>query len=210
MNITVQKNGLEELIESMKKNAKKIVLANLKEITRKEIQEKYKENINAKYKEIKKKLRNNNFEKTFSKECEVILEKLFGVVNINFENLEKVLLKNKEKLNKKIMKSLNKENKDKIMNKINEGFIILNSKYDNLLKYNSWYEENNYNLKLIEYFKEKINIDVNNLILEKASIIFLEKSIIFLSEIISENVKDEEIQDLVDSNVDKILKKINN
>ena len=97
------------------------------------------------------------------------------------------------------------------MDKINEQFIIFNVKYDNLLKRGSNdYDEYIINEKFENYIVPKINEEVNSIVLEKASLIFMENIRKFFSEIISENIKDEEIEDLAASNVDKILKKINN
>ena len=209
MNITIPKYGLEELIESMKKNAKKIVLANLKEITRKEIQQKYKKNINMKYNEIEKKLNDYDFEKNITKEFKTILKELFIDININFDDLVKVLLDYKEQLNEKIMEYFKKQYKDKSMNKINKEYLNINTTYNNQLVYDSSYEEYNFITKFEEFFKDKINESVNNILLGKASLIFLKRSKDFFSEILSENIKDEEIEDLANSNVEKILKKIN-
>lgn len=209
MNITIPKYGLEELIESMKKNAKKIVLANLKEITRKEIQEKYKKNIYMKYNEIEKKLNDYDFEKNITKEFKTILKELFIDININFDDLVKVLLDYKEQLNEKIMEYFKKQYKDKSMNKINKEYLNINTTYNNQLVYDSSYEEYNFITKFEEFFKDKINESVNNILLGKASLIFLKRSKDFFSEILSENIKDEEIEDLANSNVEKILKKIN-
>ena len=97
------------------------------------------------------------------------------------------------------------------MDKINEQFIIFNAKYDNLLKRGSNdYDEYIINEKFENFLMPKINEEINNIVLEKASLIFMENIRKFFSEIISENIKDEEIEDLAASNVDKILKKINN
>ena len=201
--------GLDKLIDSIKKNAKKVVTANLKQIARNKIQKEFIENTNKKYNEIQKKIRNHEFESTFTKECELILKILFGNLNLKFNDIEKVISKYKEKLNIKIIDEIKNKNKEKSLDKINEQFIIFNAKYDNLLKPNSnVYEEYIINEKIEDYFMPKINDEINKIVLEKASLIFMENVRKYLNETISENVKDEEIEDLAALNVEKILKKI--
>jgi hypothetical protein len=171
----------------------------------------YIENTNTKYNEIKKKIRNHQFERTFTKECEFIIKNLFDNFELKFYDIEKVISKYIIKLKIKIINELKTKNKEKIIDKINEGFIIFNAKHDNLLKQNSNdYEDYIINEKIENYFKPIIDEEVNKILLENASLIFMENIRKYFSEIISDNVKDEEIEDLAASNVEKILKKINN
>ncbi len=107
------------------------------------------------------------------------------------------------------MEYFKKEYKDKSMTKINKEYLNINATYDNKLEYDSQYEEYDFITKFEKYFKDKINESVNNILFEKASLIFLRRSKHFFPEILSENIKDEEIEDLANSNVEKILKKIN-
>ena len=210
INYKIKAFGLDKLIESIKKNAKKVVTANLKQIAKNKIKKEFIENTNKKYNEMQKKIRNHELESTFTKECELILKVLFGDINLNFNDIEKVISKYIEKLNIKIIDEIKNKNKEKSLDKINEQFIIFNAKYDNLLKQNTnVYEEYIINEKFEDYFKPKINDEVNKIVLEKASLIFMENVRKYLNETISENVKDEEIEDLAASNVEKILKKIN-
>ena len=138
----------------------------------------------------------------------MILEKLFGVVKIDFEDIESVLSDYKEKLNIKAMEALQNEHLDKGIKKLYQEYLNHSSKNEYAFIYDASVEEDNFKTKFKEYFKKFISDEVSNTILRKASLIFLEKGINFLSEIISENVKDEEIKDIADSNLDKILKKI--
>ena len=204
------KYGLDTLINTLKKNTKTRVSAYYKEVTKSKLKVQYLENIKIKYNEIKKKLENKEFETSLSKECENILEKLFDSLNLNYEDLEEVVIDYKEKLNAKIMEYIKKENKDKNMNKINEKYLNNNAKCDHQLTYDSSFEEYNFMTKLENYFKDKINEEVNKMLLEKASLRFLEKGREYFGDIISENLKDEEIEDIINSNLDKILKKIDN
>ncbi len=207
---TYPKYGLDTLINTLKKNAKKRVSAYFREVAKIKLKEKYFENINIKYNEIKKELEKNEFEISLSKQCENILEKLFDSLNLDYEDLEKVLLDYKEKLNAKIMECLKKENKDQSMKKINEKYLDNNEKCEHQLTYDSSFEEYNFMTKLENYFDDKIDEEVNKILLEKSSLRFLEKSREYFGDIISENLKDEEIEDIVNSNLDKILKKIDN
>ena len=207
--IHFDKFGLDELVDSMKKNARKIVSANLKRITKLKLKEKFYEDINTNYIEIKKKIKNHEFKRTFARECEDILEIIFEPLNLNYTDIEKIISDYINKMCEEIMETLKKQNKDKSIYKINEEFTNINSEHDNTLTFNLLNEENDFNLKFEEYFEPKINKEVNNVVLEKASSIFLEKSKEFFGEVISENVQDEEIQDVVDKNLDNILQKIN-
>ena len=210
-NIKINAFGLDKLIASIKKNAKKVVIANLKQIAKIKMKKEYIENTNTKYNEIKKKIRNHQFERTFTKECEFIIKNLFDNFELKFYDIEKVISKYIIKLKIKIINELKTKNKEKIIDKINEGFIIFNAKHDNLLKQNSNdYEDYIINENIENYFKPIIDEEVNKILLENGSLIFMENIRKYFSEIISENVKDEEIEDLAASNVEKILKKINN
>ena len=64
-------------------------------------------------------------------------------------------------------------------------------------------------IKLNNYYDTKITEDIRKLILENASLLFIEKSRDFFSEIISDNVEDEEVEDIANSTLDNILEKIN-
>ena len=210
-NIKINSFGLDNLISSIKKNAKKVVIANLKQITKIKMKKKYIENTTIKYNEIKKKIRNHEFERTFTRECRFIIKNLFENLDLNFDNIERVISKYIKKLKIKIINEIKNKNKEKSIDKIDEQFIIFNAKYDNLLKPNSHdYEEYFINENIEKYFMPKINEEVNKIVLEKASLIFMENIRKYFSEVISENVKDEEIEYLAISNVEKILKKINN
>lgn len=207
---TYHKYGLDTLINIMKKNTQKIVFAYFKKLAKIQFKEKYFKNIDIQYNEIKTQLEKNEFENSLSEECNKIIKALFDSVNVNYKDLEKVLEDYKENLFLKILESLKKENKEKSMNKINEKYLNNNAKCDNQLVYNSSVEEYNFMAKLEKYFECKINEELNKILLEKASLRFLEKSKEYFGEIICENIRDEEIREVVDSNLDKILKKINN
>ena len=208
-NYNMEALPLDNLINSMKENAKKILVkANLKQITRKKIKEKYLDKTIIKYNEMKIKINNHEFENIFTKECEHIIEDLIGELNLNFGDLENALSDFIEKLNTTIKKNFKLEYKDKGFNKLYEGFINFNNNYEKKLDDISMREY--YDKKFKEFFETKVIEDIRKIVLQNVFEIFLKESREIVSEFISENVKDEEIKDLVDSNIDNILNKLNN
>ena len=206
-NIIVPAFGLDQLIASIKKNAKKIVKANLKQIVKNKIKNEYIETTSSKYDDIKRKIKNQEFESTFKEECEMILEKLIGNIELKFDSLEKIVSDSIERLNSDVKKKFIDENKNNGLNKLYEEFGNINADYDGQIK-DSLMKEN-FIIKLNKYYETKITEDVKKIILENASLIFIEKSRDFFSEIISDNVEDEEVEDIANSTLDNILEKIN-
>ena len=205
--VTFRAAGLDKLIASIKKNAKKIVKANLKQIAKNKIKNEYIETTSTKYDDIKKKIKNQEFESTFAKECEVILENLIGKIDLKFESLEKIVTDFIEKLNYNAKNKFIDENKNNGLNKLYEEFGNINADYDGQIKDLSMKES--FIIKLNNYYDSKITEDIRKLILENASLLFIEKSRDFFSEIISDNVEDEEVEDIANSTLDNILEKIN-
>jgi hypothetical protein len=64
-------------------------------------------------------------------------------------------------------------------------------------------------IKFEKFFKPKIQEELNKIFLEKASLIFIKISKIFIGEKISEKIEDKEINELADSNINNLLQKIN-
>ena len=212
-NLNVKANGIDKLYEIMKKKYNKnMVSEHLKQIIKTKIKENFSIDNNNKYIEMKNNIKNCVFEKNVLKEFQFIVNNLIGVcdLNLNCDKLDKIIFNYTEIIKKQIINTLLSQNKNKIMEKIKQEFIIINAKYDNTLK-NIFdaYEEAILKSKFEEYFIPKIKEEIEKLILEKIYLIFLEESKNILSEKISENVKNEEINDLVDLNIEKILKKIN-
>ena len=207
--IEIKAFGLDKLIDALKNKCKKqLVKYNIKQIAKKKIKEKYLENIEKKYKEIKKKLRKHKIESSLKYICKYILENLLGDLNLNFENMEKIIQDYTEKFKEKVMIFLKLENEERIMNRMKREFIIFNAKYDNLLKSSIVeYEICILNDKFKEYFEPQIKQEIENILFEKTLILFMDKSIEIISENVSQNVKDEEIEDLVNSNIDNLFKK---
>jgi predicted GTPase len=199
--------GLDKLIASIKKNAKKIVKANLKQIAKNKLKNEYIETTNTKYDDIKRKIKNQEFESTFSEECKVILENLIGNLDLKFDGLERVVSDSIGKLNDDVKKKFIDENQSNGLTKLYEEFGNLNTEYEGQIKDSSIKES--FCVKLNKFYETKIIEEIRKVILESASLLFIEKSRDFLSEIISDNVKDEEVDDIANSTLDHILEKIN-
>ena len=69
------------------------------------------------------------------------------------------------------------------------------------------YENYIFNLKFKEYFEPKIKKELENILFEKVAILFMEKSIEIISQKVSEEVKDAEIEYIVNLNIDKLFPK---
>jgi len=212
---TVKQIGLIELKNTMIKNSKKIISANLKYAAKVKIKEEYCSIIKNQYNLMIKKIKKEEFQNTFSAEFEKILRNLLIFeksekfdIKFNLEDLDKNISELIEKLNIKIMKNLMKKNKRKCMDKLKDSFIILNGKYNNAIKFDDWMEEYFFKIKFEEYFKKIINDEIHKIVFTKASIFFMKKCKELLEENISKNITDEEIGDLVDKNTENILKKI--
>jgi hypothetical protein len=108
-----------------------------------------------------------------------------------------------------ILEKLKKIYIDQIIEKLKEEFIIINAKYNNVLETNLQLLEI-LKIKFDKFFQSKIKNYLKTVILEKALLIFLAKIRNISSEKICENIENKEIQELVTSNVNSILEKINN
>ena len=207
--------GIDKLTNSMMKNSKKIVKANLKYSSKILIKEKYLLNTKEQFNEMNKKYKNHEFGNNIKKECETIVKNLlsdldfnYGDLNLNLEKLERNISDYIEKLNGKIKKNYTVQYKEKGLNKLFEEFSNFNNKYENQLNDASMREH--FSQKFDDFFETKIIEEICKVILEKVFQIFMEKTRDVLSEMISDNVTDNEIEDQVNSNVERLLKKINN
>ena len=108
----------------------------------------------------------------------------------------------------KIIENIININIEKIIEKINEEFIILNARYNNDLQVNMRLVEI-LKIKFEKFFKPKIQEELYKIFLEKASLIFIKITKIFIGEKISEKIEDKEINELADSNINNLLQKIN-
>ena len=203
--IVVEAFGIDELKNIMKKKCEnKLVKCNLKQIVKKKIKKKYEENINGNYEQIKKMLKSNKYEKTLSEECDMIIQKLIGNLNFNFEGLDEIMSKynNKEKLDE-IKNKLYEQNKVNFNNELFEEFNAINEKYGNQL---SNFSNREIHKKFDDYFASNIIGYINQLYFGSVCSRLLEKFKEYFSEIISASIKDEEIDKLVKSNMNNILK----
>ena len=197
--------GIDELKTIMKKKCEnKLVKCNLKQIVIKKIKKKYEENIQKNYEQIKKMFKSNKFEKTLNEECDMIIQKLIGNLIFNFEGLDEIMSKyiNKEKLDE-IKNKLYEQNKVNFNNELFEEFNVINEKYGNQLSNFSYREIHK---KFDDYFASNIIGFINQLYFGSVCSLLLEKFKEYFSEVISINIKDEEIDKLVKSNMNNILK----
>ena len=210
--IIVPQFGLIELKNTMMKNSKKIIMAHLKYSTKKIMIEYYKNNIKEIYNEMDNKYKIYEFNNTFIKESEIILKNLFeenNLIDINFDftDIEKYILDNIEKMNEKIKNILIEKYEDKSINKIYENFNNFNLKYDKKLNDNNMKEY--FISKFNEFFENEITKKISKIITGKSLKIFLDKSIDIICELISNNISNEELEDLVKYNINNLLAKIN-
>ncbi len=82
----------------------------------------------------KEKLRQCKFESSFSFRLKYIIEIIFGKIELDFNNIENIIINDIPESKEKIMKILKIENDERIRKRINNEFINFNAKYDNLLK----------------------------------------------------------------------------
>ena len=207
--ITIKAYGIDKLKAAMRNKAKNsLIKTNIKQIAKQKIKEKYLEEVKIKYKELKKKFRQREIESSFLYRLKYILENILGEINPDFKNIENIINNDTRELKKKIMKILKAENDERIRKKINNEFINFNAKYDNLLIKNiDDYENYLFNSKFKDYLEPKVEEEIKNILFEKSAIIFMEKSIEIISNILSEEIKDEEIQYLVDLSIKKFFQK---
>ena len=204
--ILIEAYGIDELRELMKKKCKdKLFKCNLKQIVMKKIKQKYDEIINESYEEIKGKIKSHIFENTLQEECDMIVKKLIGNLNLDFNNLDEIFLKynDKEKL-EEIKNKFLLLNKGIFFEELSALFNSINEKYNNMLPNVNLMEI--INKKFNDYFKLNFTKYIKSLYLEKSSFICIEKLKEFIRELISQNIKDKDIDELVNSNVNNINK----
>ena len=205
--ILIEAYGIDELRELMKKKCKdKLFKCNLKQIVMKKIKQKYDEIINESFEEIKGKLKSHIFENTLQEECDMIVKKLIGNLNLDFNNLDDIFSKysDKEKLDEIKNKFLGL-NKGIFIEELSGLFNLINEKYNNMLPNVNLMEI--INKKFNDYFKLNFTKYIKNLYFEKSSFICIEKLKEFIRELISQNIKDKDIDELVNSNVNNLLNK---
>ena len=197
--------GIDDLKKVMKDKCKnKLVKCNLKQIVKKKIIKYFEENINENFENIKKNIKSNVFENTLNEECNIILKNLIGNLNIDFSSMDEIIsnYNSKEKMDE-IKNKLLEQNSGYFGNELFEEFNAINEKYGNKL---SNFNIREINKKFSEYFTSNIIGLINKIYFEVASTLILEKCKKFLGEIISKNIKDEEIDNLIQTNMSNILK----
>ena len=202
--ITIPAFGIKDLKEAMiKKSENKLVKCNLKQIIKKKIKDKFEKDIEKDYDKLEEKIKGKEFEKTLKDESEFLVKKLIGRLDINFEKLDDVISKyiSNEKTDE-IKNELLKENKNDFSNELYDRFNEINEKYDKILTNSN--EE--ISKKFDDYFKKNILKYIKNIYFEKASLVILKKCKDFLADIISKNVTDEDVDNLIKSNLNNAFK----
>ena len=201
-------NGINNLIDIMKEKCKnKLIKCNTKQIAQRKMKEQFESDIKDKTIEINNKIKNHEFKNTLKEQFEFIIKELFGDVNLNFEYLEQIIPEIKNKIN--IYKLyLFEEIKDKNHSQLYKEFNIINEKYGK--KLDDFKIEETFREKYNEYYKTNIEEYIKEIIFENVSLKFLEKCKTFFAELICSDIKDEEIDDIVKSNLDNIFKNIKN
>ena len=204
--MTITAFGIKELKEVMiKKSENKLVKCNLKQIIKKKIKDKFEKDIGEDYDKLEEKIKGKEFEKTLKDESEFLVKKLVGRLDINFENLDDVISKyiSNEKTDE-IKNELLKENKSNFFDELYDRFNEINEKYGKIL---TNFSNKEISKKIDDYFKKNILKYIKNIYFEKASLVILKKCKDFLADIISNNVTDEDVDNLIKSNLNNALKK---
>jgi len=102
-----------------------------------------------------------------------------------------------------IKNELLKENKSDFFDELYDVFNEINEKYGKILTNSN--EE--ISKKFDDYFKKNILKYIKNIYFEKASLVILKKCKDFLADIISNNVTDEDVDNLIKTNLNNALKK---
>ena len=205
----IKKRGLESLVEAMKKKCKKqLVKCNIKQIAKKSLQEKFLKDIRVKSEEITRKINEYDISNNFDEECKYILTNLICELNLSFENLSQLISKIIDNSKKDVKTKILDEYKEIWEIKLEKAFRVINKEYDKLLDDSSI--EDDLNDEFNEYFKNNVEADIKKLIIAKASLMFIEKIKTFFGGLICDDIKDEEIEDVVKKNLEHVFNKINN
>ena len=205
----IKPKGLENLIDAMKKKSEKqLVKCNIKQIAKKSIQEKFFKEIQEKSIEVSKKIKEYDLANSFDEECKFILTNLICDLDLSYENLSHFITKVMNNSKKEVKIKLLDEYKEKWEIKLNKAFRIINNEYDKQLDNSSIDDDlmDEFN----EYFSTVIEGYIKKLFITKASLMFIAKIKIFFGGLICDDIKDEELNDIVKKNLENIFNKINN
>jgi len=207
-NIKIKAFGRKELIEAMKNKCRsQLIKCNIKQIAKKNMQEKFLKDIKIKSGEISNKIKQYEFENSFDEECKYILSNLICDLDLGFENLDILVSKEIENIKRDLKVKILEENKETWVIKLYKEFRAINNIYDKQLDDSSITDD--LMEKFDEYYSHKIGDFIKKIVYANISQLFIERIKIFFGKIIGENVLDEEIKDVVDSNIEKVFKKIN-
>ena len=205
----IKPKGLENLIDAMKKKCQKqLVKCNIKQIAKKSIQEKFYNDIQKKSFEVSKKINEYDLANTFGEECRYILTNLICDLDLNYENLSHFISKVIDISKKEIKNKLLDEYKERWEIKLFKEFNLINNEYDKQLDNSSINDDlmDEFN----EYFSNNIEGYIKKLFIAKASLMFIEKIKVFFGGLICDDIRDEEIADIVRKSLENIFNKINN
>ena len=207
-NIPIKAFGRKKLIDAMKNKCKgQLIKCNLKQIAKKNIKDKFLKDIKIKSGEILNKIKKNEFENSFEEECKFILSQLICDLDLDFEHLDILVSKEIENIKKDLKLKILEENKETWVIKLYKEFRAINNLYDKILDDSSITDD--LMEKFDEYFSNKIGGFIKKIVFANVSKLFIERITLFFGKIIGENVRDEEIKDIVDSNIEKVFQKIN-
>ena len=109
-------------------------------------------------------------------------------------------------MNDDIKKIYKDEYENNGINRIYKEIEGLNVKFKGQLKDSSLKE--NFVLKFNNFYDEKIIWEIRKKMFKKASIIYMKESLEFFIEFLSENITEEELEDIANSTLDNLLRKI--
>lgn len=129
-------------------------------------------------------------------------------MDLSYENLSHFITKVMNNSKKEVKIKLLDEYKEKWEIKLNKAFRIINNEYDKQLDNSSIDDDlmDEFN----EYFSTVIEGYIKKLFITKASLMFIAKIKIFFGGLICDDIKDEEINDIVKKNLENIFNTINN
>ena len=199
--------GVDDLKKVMKEECKnKLFKWNIRRMVQKMIIKKFEENIDENCLNIPKKINSNELGKTLIEECNNIVKMLVGNLKLDFSDLDEIISKyNSQKELEEIKNKIFEKNKEYLYNELVHAFNSINPKYKNRL---GNFNTNEINQMFDEYFVSNIYSSINKFYLEKAFNIIFEKCKKFFEEIIVKNIKEEEIENLVQKNKENLFKKL--
>ena len=172
--LIIKSFGVDKLIDTIvKKCQKQSMKYTMEQIVKANVKRKY---LASKSGQIKRKINEYKFEKTFNEECKYILNYFIGDIsdlNLNFECFDNLISKTMEDSKKVMKKKLIEENKEKWENKLKKEFNIINNNFNKQLDDSSI--TNDMMEKFDEFFSTKIEEYIRKIVFRAASQVFAEE-----------------------------------